>query len=163
MLLMGKKVPARNIMGNVTMLPMTPAVSGFFVTVPTSIPSAAKSIGPRMRKGINQGVIATCAPKANMPTPTISKKPAIVKTMYQMTLDASHSIFVSGVSESCLNSFVFLYSEEMLTSENIGLVSIEKPIKPGIKKSMYFVCCVFTVADVIPMIAGVVSLYFVWK
>ena len=77
--------------------------------------------------------------------------------------DASHSIFVSGVSESCLNSFVFLYSEEMLTSENIGLVRIENPIKPGMRKSMYFVCCVFTVAGVMLMIAGVVSLYFVWK
>ena len=75
----------------------------------------------------------------------------------------SHSIFVSGVRESCLKSFVFLYSEEMLTKENIGLVSIEKPIKPGIMKSMYFVCCMLTVADVIPMIAGVVSWYFVWK
>ena len=30
-----------------------------------------------------------------------------------------------------------MYSEEMLTSENIGLASIEKPIKPGIRKSMY--------------------------
>ena len=140
MLLIGKNVPARNIMGNVTMLPMTPAVSGFFVTVPTNMPSAAKSIGPKTKKGINQGVIATCAPKAKIPTPTINKKPAIVKTMYHIILEISHSIFVSGVRESCLNSFVFLYSEEMLTKENIGLVSIEKPIKPGIKKSMYFVC-----------------------
>jgi len=150
-------------MGNVTMLPMTPAVSGFLVTVPTNIPSAAKSIGPKIRNGSNQGVNITCAPNAKIPTPTISKKPAIVKTIYHIILDASHSIFVSGVSESCLNSFDFLYSEEMLTKENIGLVSIEKPIKPGIMKSMYFVCCMFTVADVIPMIAGVVSWYFVWK
>ena len=54
MLLIGKKVPARNIIGKVTMLPMTPAVSGFLVTVPTSIPSAAKSIGPKIRKGSSQ-------------------------------------------------------------------------------------------------------------
>jgi hypothetical protein len=54
MALIGKKVPARNIMGKVTMLPTTPAVSGFFVTVPTSMPSAAKSIGPKIRKGNSQ-------------------------------------------------------------------------------------------------------------
>ena len=39
----------------------------------------------------------------------------------------------------------------MLTSENIGLVRIEKPIKPGIRKSMYAVCWVLTVADAMPM------------
>ena len=68
MMLMGKNVPERNIMGKVTMLPMTPAVSGFFVTVPTSMPSEANSIGPKIRKGINQTVKVTCAPKAKMPT-----------------------------------------------------------------------------------------------
>ena len=58
----------RNIIGKVTMLPMTPAVSGFLVTVPTSIPSAANSMGPKIRKGISQSVNATCAPKAKIPT-----------------------------------------------------------------------------------------------
>ena len=156
-------MPERNIIGNVTMLPITPAVSGLFVTVPTSIPRAAKSIGPKIRKGISPTDKVTCAPKAKTPTPTINRKPAIVKTMYHRTFELSHSIFVSGVSDSCLNSFVFLYSEEMLTNENIGLVSIENPIKPGIRKSMYFVCWVLTVVEVMPMIAGVVSLYFCWK
>ncbi len=56
MMLMGKNVPERNIIGKVTMLPITPAVSGFFVTVPTSMPNAANSVGPRIRKGISQTV-----------------------------------------------------------------------------------------------------------
>ena len=68
-----------------------------------------------------------------------------------MIFEMSHSIFVSGVSDSCLKSFVLLYSEEMLTSENIGLTSMEKPTEPGIRKSTYFVCCMLTVAAVMPM------------
>ena len=62
MMLIGKNVPERNIIGKVTMLPITPAVSGFLVTVPTNMPSDAKSIGPKMRKGISQAVNVTlCA------------------------------------------------------------------------------------------------------
>jgi hypothetical protein len=56
MMLMGRNVPARNIIGNVTMFPITPAVSGFLVTVPTSIPKEAKSVEPRTRKGTSQTV-----------------------------------------------------------------------------------------------------------
>ena len=58
--------------------------------------------------------------------------------MYHITLEVSHSIFVSGVSDSCLKIFVFLYSEDMLTIENIGLTSMAKPIKPGTKKVNVF-------------------------
>ena len=87
----------------------------------------------------------------------------IESVMYQMTLLASHSILCSGVSESCLNSLVFLYSLVMLTMANMGLTRIENPIRPGIKKSMYLVCSVFTVAVEMVIMAGVVSLYFFWK
>src|SRR5271157_373262 len=108
MMLIGKKVPERNIIGNVTMLPMTPAVSGFLVTVPTSMPSEAKSVGPISRKGMSQGVNAMFAPYTNIPTTTISMKLMTVKTMYQSIFEASHSNFVKGVRDSCLNSLVFL-------------------------------------------------------
>ena len=56
MMLMGKNVPERNIIGNVTTFPITPAVSGFFVMVPTSMPNEQNIIGPRIRKGISQTV-----------------------------------------------------------------------------------------------------------
>ena len=58
------------------------------------------------------------------------------------------SIFRSDI---CLISFVFLYSEVMLTMENMGLTSMEKPISPGTRKSMYLVCPVLTVVCVTPM------------
>jgi hypothetical protein len=57
--LIGKKVPERNIIGKVTTFPITPAVSGFFVTVPTSIPKDAKSIGPNTKNGMSQTVRVT--------------------------------------------------------------------------------------------------------
>src|SRR5450756_630424 len=140
MKLIGKKVPERNIIGKVTMFPITPAVSGFLVTVPTSMPREANSIGPKMRKGMSQTVKVMFAPKARVPTTTMNTKDIDDSTMYHIILEVNHSIFVSGVSDSCLNSFVFLYSEEMLTSENIGLTSIEKPMRPGTRKSMYLFC-----------------------
>ena len=150
-ILMGKNVPERNIIGKVTMFPIIPAVSGFLVTIPTSMPNDAKSIGPKIRKGISQIVSVICAPKAQMPTTTMSRKQNVDKVMYQITLDANHSILVRGVKLSCLKSFVFLYSEDILTRENIGLMSIEKPMSPGIRKSMYVVCSVLTVVGVMPM------------
>jgi len=39
----------------------------------------------------------------------------------------------------------------MLTSENIGLTNIENPIRPGMRKSMYFVCSMLTVVWETPM------------
>lgn len=80
-MLIGKNVPAKNIIGKVTMLPMTPAVSGFLATEPTSIPSEANSVGPKIRKGISHGDSVMCAPKANTPTATISRKPAVDNAM----------------------------------------------------------------------------------
>ena len=72
-----------------------------------------------------------CALKASVPTVVIKIKEIIESTMYQMTLETSHSPFVRGVRESCLKNLDFLYSEEMFTMENMGLVKMEKPIKPG--------------------------------
>ena len=40
----------------------------------------------------------------------------------------------------------------MLTRENMGLTSIEKPMRPGIKKSTYWVCSVLTVVEVMLII-----------
>ena len=96
-LLMGKNVPARNIIGNVTMFPIIPAVSGFLVTVPTSMPNEEKSVGPKIRKGISQIVNVMCASKAKIPTTAMRRKLKTVKVMYQITLDANHSILVRGV------------------------------------------------------------------
>src|SRR3989304_8227166 len=151
MMLMGKNVPERNIIGKVTMFPIMPAVSMLLVTVPTSMPSEAKSIGPKTKKGMSHNVKLTFAPYAKTPTATISRKETADRKMYQITLDISHSIFVRGVRESCLNSFIFLYSEDMLTSENMGLTRMENPMRPGIRKSMYLVCCVLTVVCIKPM------------
>src|SRR3974377_969077 len=132
----GKKVPERNIMGNVMMSPPTPADSTLFVTVPTSIPRETKNRGPIIRKGITAALIETCAEKKSLPNKVIKKNEMMERTTYQITLEVSHSPFVSGVKDSCLKNFDFLYSEEMLTMENIGLVRIEKPTRPGIRKSM---------------------------
>jgi hypothetical protein len=115
------------------------------------MPNEEKSIGPRIRKGISQIVSVMCAPKAKIPTTTMSKKLNVDKVIYQITLDANHSILVRGVKLSCLKSFVFLYSEDILTRENIGLTSIEKPMSPGIRKSTYLLCSVLTVVGVMPM------------
>ena len=134
---MGKNVPLRNIIGKVTIFPIIPAVSGFLVIVPTNMPSDAKSIGPKIRKGISQIFSVICAPKAKIPTATISRKLRVDNAIYQITLDANHSILVSGVRLNCLKSFVFLYSDEIFTRENMGLINIEKPIRPGIRKSTY--------------------------
>ena len=46
---LGKKVPARNIIGKVIMFPIIPAVSGFLVIVPTIIPNEEKSIDARVK------------------------------------------------------------------------------------------------------------------
>ena len=151
MRLMGKNVPDKNIIGNVIMLPTTLAVSTLFVTVPTSMPSEQKSIGPRMKKGISQIVRVMFAPNTKTPTATMSKKEITDRKMYQRTLDASHSNLVSGVKDNCLNSLFFLYSEEMLTIENMGLISMEKPMSPGTRKSMYFGSLAPRDADDIPM------------
>ena len=151
-------MPARNIIGKVIMFPIIPAVSGFLVIVPTSIPSEAKSIGPKIRKGISQKVNSIWASKTKIPVKAINRKLATVNVMYHIIFDINHSILVSGVKLNCLKSFVFLYSDEILTRENIGLTSIEKPINPGIRKSTYFVCAVLTVVDVIPMIGFALGL-----
>src|SRR5919205_2256528 len=120
-------------------------VSTLFATIPMTIPSEAKNMGPRIRNGMIQTDKKTCAPKPNAPTPTISTKEITPRKIYQSTFDTSHSPLDRGVSESCLKSLSFLYNEDMLTSENIGLVRMENPIKPGIKKSMYVKDCPFTV------------------
>jgi hypothetical protein len=134
---MGKNVPARNIIGKVMTCPTTLAVSVLLVTVPTSMPIEEKSIGPRTRNGMSHSVNVMCAPKAKTPTAAISKKESTDKNMYQRTFEDSHSILVIGVKDNCLNNFVFLYSDDMFTRENIGLTSIEKPMRPGIRKSTY--------------------------
>src|SRR4030067_3251352 len=131
MRLIGKNVPERNIIGKVMTCPTTLAVSVLLVTVPTSMPTEEKSIGPRTRNSMSHSDSAMCAPKARTPTTTISKKESTDSSMYQSTLEASHSILVRGVKDNCLNSFTFLYSEDMFTSENIGLTSMEKPTRPG--------------------------------
>ena len=59
------------------------------------------------------------------------KKETNVRPMYQIILETSHSVFVSGVRESCLKILSRLYWELMLTRANIGLVSTEKPMRPG--------------------------------
>jgi hypothetical protein len=137
---MGKNVPERNIMGKLMTFPITLAVSGFFVNVPTSMPIEEKSIGPRIKKGISHTVSVMLAFQTKIPTETMSKKLSVERKMYQSTFEASHSILVSGVKDNCLNSFDFLYSELMLTSENMGLINTENPMSPGIRKSTYLVC-----------------------
>lgn len=137
MTLIGKNVPDKNIIGKVITFPITLAVSTLFVNVPTNMPNEAKSIGPRTRNGISQTVNMMLAPKTKIPTATISRKEIVDRHMYHKTLDASHSSLVSGVKDNCLNNFVFLYSEDMLTRENMGLTSMEKPTSPGTRKSMY--------------------------
>jgi len=126
MRLMGKKVPDKNIIGNVIMLPTTLAVSVLFVTVPTSIPSEQNIIGPRIKNGMSQtirvmSVRMMCASNTKIPTAAMSKKEITDKKMYHNTFDANHSSLVSGVKDNCLNSLFFLYSEEMFTIENIGI------------------------------------------
>src|SRR4030067_1241135 len=152
MMLRGKNVPDRNIIGKVIMLPMTLAVSTLFVMVPTSMPREQNIIGPRIKNGMSQTVRVMLAWNTKIPTATMSKKEIVDKMMYHITFEASHSNFVSGVKDSCLKSLFFLYSAEMLTIENIGLTSIENPIKPGIRKSTYFGVSYPTVAVSIPMI-----------
>src|SRR6266571_328893 len=111
--LTGKKVPERNIIGKVIRFPTTAADSTLLLTIPTSIPRDTKNSGP------------------------ITKKEIIPRTTYQIIFEVNHSVLVSGVKDSCLNSLVFLYSLLMLTRLNIGLVSTENPISPGMRKSMY--------------------------
>src|SRR5712692_3540569 len=135
--LTGKKVPDRNIIGNVIRFPTTAADSTLFVTVPTSIPRETKKSGPITRNGRIKADIPMWAPKSPIPTTVISKNERIERMVYHMILEVSHSPFVNGVSDSCLNSFLFLYSEDMLTRENIGLVSTVNPTRPGTRKSMY--------------------------
>jgi hypothetical protein len=156
MRLMGKKVPDKNIIGNVIMLPTTLAVSVLFVTVPTSIPSEQNIIGPRIKNGMSQtirvmSVRMMCASNTKIPTAAMSKKEITDKKMYHNTFDANHSSLVSGVKDNCLNSLFFLYSEEMFTIENIGLISIENPMSPGTRKSMSFGCSEPRDAEYIPI------------
>jgi len=47
---MGKSVPTKYIIGNVTMFPIPFSISGFFVTVPTTVPNESKSVGFNRRK-----------------------------------------------------------------------------------------------------------------
>src|SRR5579872_4144717 len=121
MRLIGKKVPERNIMGKVMMFPMTPADSTLFVTIPTSIPRETKKSGPTIKNGMIAAERPTWAWNAAVPKAYIKTNEMIEIAMYQMTLETSHSPFVSGVSDNCLKNFDFLYSDEMFTIENMGL------------------------------------------
>ncbi len=71
----------------------------------------------------------------------MSMKEMIERNVYQTILAVSHSVFVKGVSDNCLKNLDFLYSLEMLTMENIGLVRTLNPISPGTRKSMYLADC----------------------
>src|SRR3989304_2762958 len=124
-MLMGKKVPERNIIGNVIMLPKTLALSMLFAKVPTNMPSEQNIIGPKIKNGISQTVSVMCAPNTKVPTATMSRKDITDKMTYHITLDDNHSSLESGVKDNCLNSLLFLYSEDMLTIENMGLTRME--------------------------------------
>src|SRR5205809_5289447 len=135
--LTGKKVPERNIIGNVIRFPTTAADSTLLLTIPTSIPSDTKNSGPITRNGIIIKAQSRCAPKSATPTWVIRKKEITPSTTYQITFEVSHSVLVRGVRDNCLNSFVFLYSLLILTRLNIGLVRTENHTSPGARKSMY--------------------------
>src|SRR6266516_2765720 len=139
--LTGKKVPERNIIGNVIRLPTTAADSTLLLIIPTSIPRDTKNSGPITKNGSIINLYSRCAPKSAAPTWVIRKNEIIPRTTYQITFEVSHSVLVRGVRDSCLNSFVFLYSLLMLTRLNIGLVRTETPTSPGMRKSMYLYDC----------------------
>src|SRR5918911_1372241 len=146
----GKKVPDKNIIGKIMTCAMILEFSTFFATIPMTIPNEAKNMGPRIRNGMSQNDKKTCAPKPNVPTPTISTKEITLRKIYQSIFEISHSPLERGVSESCLKILSFLYNEDTLTSENIGLVRMENPMRPGTKKSMYVSDCPFTVVWYMP-------------
>jgi len=108
------------------------AVSTLFATIPMTIPREAKNMGPRIRKGMSHADKEICAPKPNIPTPTIRTKEITPRKIYQSIFETSHSPLDKGVSESCLKSLSFLYNEEILTSENIGLIRMDNPIRPEV-------------------------------
>ncbi len=81
MVLTGKNVPERNIMGNVMRLPTTAADSTLVETVPTSIPRETNMNGPSRRNGMTHGVKVMCAPKAKMPNADIRRNEIMVMIM----------------------------------------------------------------------------------
>src|SRR5450759_3204548 len=127
----GKNVPERNIIGKVTRFPTTAADSTLFETVPTSIPSETKRNGPSSRNGTISREKVMWAPSKPTPRAVIRKKEIIVRRTYHLSLESSYSVFVRGVSESCLKTLSRLYWELMFTRANIGLVRTEKPTRPG--------------------------------
>ena len=85
-------------------MPTTAADSGVVEDVPTSIPSDTKSRGPTSRNGRTPSERVMWAPKSRIPVATIRQNEIRVMRMYQSIFEASHSVFVSGVSERALKT-----------------------------------------------------------